>query len=368
MGDLIEMVPHTEAKHFLLKRYLNRWFPILGKHHKRINYIDGFAGPGEYSGGEKGSPIIAIESAMAHVKQGTLDSSVEVNFIFVERKKRFADHLRSQLSNISWPPQFKVDVVDGEFSNVIGGEILDKLEQDSKQLAPTFAFVDPFGFSGIPFDLMARILKYPRCEVFINVMVEYINRFLQHPNEAVSQHFPVTFGTDEVLKIPSRPGRRVEQILSLYRKQLGNHARFIGQFDMRGKKDQQTYSLFFASNDPKGFLKMKEAYWSLDKVWGSQFSDAFATQSVLFEAMGIESLWDEMLDNFRGQTVKMSDVDKFVAEKTGFLPKHARRVLSKRETQNDISVIAKDGYKRRKGTFKSDMVEIRFQKPKGILF
>jgi hypothetical protein len=41
------------------------------------------------------------------------------------------------------------------------GTILDSLEKDGKQLAPTFAFVDPFGFSGIPFDLTARILAYP---------------------------------------------------------------------------------------------------------------------------------------------------------------------------------------------------------------
>lgn len=52
--------PLTGAKHALWKLYLDRWFPIMGKHHQRINYIDGFAGPGEYVGGEKGSPILAI--------------------------------------------------------------------------------------------------------------------------------------------------------------------------------------------------------------------------------------------------------------------------------------------------------------------
>lgn len=366
-SELIEMVPHTAAKHLLLKLYLDRWFPILGKHHRRINYIDGFAGPGEYSGGEVGSPIIAIESAMAHVRQGTLDSSVDVNFIFVERKHKFANHLRNQLSNLSLPSQFKIGVVDREFADVIGG-ILDQLEHGGKQLAPTFAFVDPFGFSGIPFDLMARILNYPRCEVFINVMVEFINRFLEHPAEAVVDHFPVTFGTDQVLQIPGRSGRRVEQILGLYRKQLADHADFVGQFDMHGKKDQQTYSLFFASNDPTGFLKMKEANWSVDKASGNQFSDAYATQSGLFEAMGIESLWDEMLDQFRDQTVGMSEVETFVVEKTDFLPMHARRILKEREAQNDISVIAEDGYKRPKGTFKADKVKIQFQKRKGVLF
>ena len=98
MAKLLKMVPHTAAKHQLLKKYLNAWFPILGKHHGRITYIDGFAGPGEYEDGEVGSPIIAIEAAKAHVAKGTLAPNVNIDFIFVEAKPEFADHLRLRLS------------------------------------------------------------------------------------------------------------------------------------------------------------------------------------------------------------------------------------------------------------------------------
>jgi three-Cys-motif partner protein len=48
---------HTRAKHEILGRYLQAWTPILsasGLPH--ILYIDGFAGPGRYDGGEDGSP------------------------------------------------------------------------------------------------------------------------------------------------------------------------------------------------------------------------------------------------------------------------------------------------------------------------
>ncbi|MDA1014205.1 MAG: three-Cys-motif partner protein TcmP [Planctomycetota bacterium] len=361
------MVPHTAAKHLLLKLYLDRWFPILGKFNTRLNYIDGFAGPGEYAGGEAGSPIIAVKSALAHVQKGTLSSSVKVTFVFVERNEAFAHHLREQLAKLRVPSQFSINVVDGEFAAVIS-EILDGAEDNNKQLAPTFAFVDPFGFSGIPFDLMRRILAYPKCEVFINVMVEFINRFLAHPDEAVVSHFPITFGTDEVLKIPTRSQRRVGQILDLYRRQLAQYASFVGRFDMKGKKDQQTYSLFFASNDPKGFLKMKEANWSVDKSTGSQFSDAFARQSRLFEAMGVEGLWDLLAEKFRDQTVPMTEIEQFVTENTDFIPAHARSLLAEHEEEEDISVIPQPGYNRRKGTFRSDKVSIRFDKPKEKLF
>ena len=52
---------HTKVKHILLKKYLASWVPILGKWNPRICYFDGFAGRGEYSDGNLGSPLIALE-------------------------------------------------------------------------------------------------------------------------------------------------------------------------------------------------------------------------------------------------------------------------------------------------------------------
>ncbi|MBS0204660.1 MAG: three-Cys-motif partner protein TcmP [Planctomycetes bacterium] len=269
------MVPHTAAKHELLKTYLDRWFPILGLDFRgqpgRINYIDGFAGPGEYDRGEIGSPQIAIQSALAHVQSGNLLPNVEINFIFVESKPEFARNLAEKLSQLQVPSHFKVKVIQGEFADVVGS-ILDDIQARGGALAPTFAFVDPFGFSGIPFELMQRILSHRKCEVYINIMVEFINRFLQHPDEDVVAHFPRTFGTDEVLEIPLQAGDRVRAILELYKRQLSLPAKYVGRFDMHGRKDQHTYSLFFASNHPRGFQKMKEAHWKVDKANGGKFS------------------------------------------------------------------------------------------------
>jgi three-Cys-motif partner protein len=359
MPPLPKMVPHTAAKHLLLKRYLDRWFPILGKYNQRINYIDGFAGPGEYEGGEPGSPLLAIKAAKYHVEHGTLAPNVTINFIFVEANADYARHLQGKLDGLSRPPQFKAGVIQGEFAGVIGG-ILDDLQTEKKLLAPTFAFVDPFGFSGIPFDLMARILANPKCEVFVNIMIEFINRFLEHPNDKVLANFPNTFGTDEVLDIPRQSGDRARAILSLYRRQLKSKAKFVGRFDMHGRKDQKTYSLFFASNSPKGFEKMKEAMWSVDEAEGGKFSDfepGAAGQTSLF---GCAGLWEEMLARFRGKRVPMSQVEPFVIEQTDYLPQHARSVLKDMEDGGRISVEPVPGYKRRKGTFKSDKVNIVF--------
>lgn len=353
--------PHTGAKHAILKMYLDRWFPILGKYHSRINYIDGFAGPGEYRDGEKGSPILAIESALEHVSRGTLGSNVTINFIFIESDKDHSAHLRKILESLTCPPQFKIGIIDGQFRDCIG-EILDKLEADKKSLAPTFAFVDPFGFSGIPMSLMARILKFERCEVFVNIMVEFINRFLEHPNDAITSHFPETFGTSDVLSVPKEMGNRLDLILKLYRKQLNQYGKYVGRFDMHGRMDRKTYSLYFATNAPRGFEKMKEAMWSVDKYTGSKFSDADPTPNYLFDSWGYDSLWDDMCRRFTGEDVPMSRLENFVIEETDYLPTHARKILAQYEASGHIRVEAMPNCKRRGKTFASDKVRIIFSK------
>jgi len=58
-----ELDAHSHGKHEVLRRYLtNAWFPILGSFAEHIAFIDGFAGPGEYKRGGKGSPLIALEA------------------------------------------------------------------------------------------------------------------------------------------------------------------------------------------------------------------------------------------------------------------------------------------------------------------
>ena len=67
-----ERDPHTEGKHLVLRHYLNAWLPILGSWNGRIVFLDGFAGPGEYKGGEDGSPIVALKAFAEHAHKGVI--------------------------------------------------------------------------------------------------------------------------------------------------------------------------------------------------------------------------------------------------------------------------------------------------------
>ena len=47
--------PHTLAKHEILRRYVDAWFPIMSRWNPRLIFFDGFAGPGIYQNGEPGA-------------------------------------------------------------------------------------------------------------------------------------------------------------------------------------------------------------------------------------------------------------------------------------------------------------------------
>src|SRR6266478_5942993 len=95
---LWEAKAHTLAKIAIVRRYLFLWFSILGTNswNKRLVYIDGFAGPGQYSNSEQSSPIAALQAAKSAIERlGAHLKNVEFSFLFVEKRQDFAENLRS---------------------------------------------------------------------------------------------------------------------------------------------------------------------------------------------------------------------------------------------------------------------------------
>jgi three-Cys-motif partner protein len=147
-----KLEPHTAAKHSILRRYLGAWFPKLSWR-GRLVFVDGFAGPGEYIGGEPGSPIIALNARLEHKANF---ANCEMKFLFVEERQDRIDNLKEKLDSIDLPHNLQVQALHGTFADVVG-DILDVVETGGHKLAPAFVMVDPFGPKGLPMDLMHRI-------------------------------------------------------------------------------------------------------------------------------------------------------------------------------------------------------------------
>ena len=186
-----ELEPHTRAKHAILRRYLQAWTAILLQGgFRQILYIDGFAGPGRYAGGEEGSPIIAVKVALQHRN----DIKGKIVFLFVERDEDRAAVLKDCVDALPLPPNLRAKVAAGKTFEEAFEELKRFYTMRGRNLPPTFAFIDPFGWTGAPFSAIEFILKQPRCEVFVTFMYEEINRFIGHPDQA--KNFDSFFGTD----------------------------------------------------------------------------------------------------------------------------------------------------------------------------
>src|SRR3990172_3271456 len=119
-----EIDPHTIAKHKILENYLKAWFPIICSFSKAINYIDGFSGPGIYSKGELGSPIIALNVANNH----TTELKGKLNFLFIDEREDRTANLNEEIEKLKLKPNFNFRVITGKFHEVIN-DALNHLEK-----------------------------------------------------------------------------------------------------------------------------------------------------------------------------------------------------------------------------------------------
>ena len=338
-----EIQLHTKAKHEILKEYLKAWFPILASGNERIIYYDGFSGSGDYSGGEEGSPLIALNVAQDYNLPNT-----EIVFVFVESNKKRAKSLRKIIRQKKWPNNFRYEVYDEESENVLSN-ILNDLEKENFRIVPTFAFIDPFGVKGAPFSPVKRLLESPKCEVLITFMTGTIRRFVTE----IPEHINELIGNPSASEIIQKSDDRVSKAKELYQESLEEIAKFVRPFEMKSKS-ATIYSLFFATNHSLGHKKMKEVMWKIDESGGFRYSDKVdPNQLRLLPDHPEKDLAEELSGKFQGKTTTSKDIIQYVDNNTIFIEKHARGALKLLEVGSKIQVAdrKRDGTKRRKSAF-----------------
>ena len=303
---------HTVAKHRILEEYLKAWFPILSRYSRKIVYLDGFAGPGIYTNGEEGSPIIAIRTALEHNRK---DKWNDIIFLFIEKNKNHVEMLKKTLTEKfpHLPNNFQCKIEQSEFEETMK-PLLKQLEADGKNLAPTFAFLDPFGYAGFTMDLISKLLHYEKCEIMITFMSAFVARFLDPKHENTMDKL---YGTQDWRPAREKQGQeRHKFLLDLYVTQLKqkNDVKFVSTFRMHDKNNRVIYDLIFATKHWKGMLLMKTAMWKIIENGTYRFSDKMAAgQTHLLSADDYTNICAQHIQTkFEGLTVNVESVRDFV--------------------------------------------------------
>lgn len=360
------MDPHTREKHVILRKYLQAWLPIMTRYNERVIILDGFAGPGEYEGGEIGSPLIAIETWLTH--RYSAIHQREVVFLFIEERADRCEQLRQVLASRYPTLNASYHVHQGRFDETLT-QLLAPLEEERLRLAPTFAFIDPFGFSHTPMKTIARLMRHPKCEVLITFMHEEINRFLTFAHEDIARYYDALFGTPAWRQIAGQavtPQDRAKRIHDLYRDQLCRTAgaQHVRSFRMRNKSNATDYFLFFATTSLLGMEKMKDAMWVVDPSGAYDFSDfTNPDQLVLFTPAPDYMLLKRMLQaRFRGKTVSLKEIEDYIVGETPYRASgYKTAVLKPMELAQpaEIRIMAASA-SRKRGTFADETMRIQF--------
>ncbi len=320
-----ELPAHTEAKHRVVAEYLKAWFPIISTNEKKVAFIDGFAGPGRYDGGQPGSPLVAIETLVDHTALPKM-SNCTFLFKFIEADPERAERLERNLDEFETvrgglPKNVLWSVENRPFIESVR-EFLDGLEKNHR-LIPAVALVDPFGFSGVPMAEIAELLRWPKCELIFNFMFDPINRWATAGN--VDHHLTELFGCDEYKNAPTSGQARKDFLRDLYARQLHDVGRFeyVRAFEMVTKRHRTGNYLFFGTRHDSGLKAMKRAMWKVDPERGTRFaiSDRDPAQPTFEFAEGpdLRPLRAVLEAEFSGRTVTIGEVERFVRVKTDFL-------------------------------------------------
>jgi three-Cys-motif partner protein len=344
------MGPHTEGKHRVLRNYLGAWFGIMGTTNGKILFVDGFAGPGEYVGGEQGSPIIALDALLSHSHRSKLTS--EIVFFFLEPVRDRFDHLQRLLEPYRerLPSGCKVLTRCATFDQTLT-EAMDYLAAGGKPLAPAFIMIDPFGVSDTPMAVIRRVLANPKCELYVSLMYESINRFCTITE--FEPHLDALFGTPDWRSCGrlGDPDARRNAFYELYENQLRDAgARHVVHFDLCDG-GRLVYSIFFATKNSLGCDRMKQAIWKVAPWGDSRFVGSRNPQTELgLVAPDFRPLVDALVAEFRGKgPVRIERIEEFVmSDRTEYHSGQLRSGALK-PLENSGRIVA--GGRKRAGTY-----------------
>ncbi|MFE4055588.1 three-Cys-motif partner protein TcmP [Streptomyces sp. NPDC059096] len=279
MGVLWGLEPATEAKHRLYRHYFDAWWPILlqpqartGRSWSKVTFLDAFAGPGKYAGGEEGSPVFTLDRLLNHAAVERMNlSRRRVQLVFIERDRARHEHLVRELTGRFGPLEdlpVRVEVRRGDAG------------QDSERVLtelgawgnPILAVFDSWGSVNVPLGLTARIARNTASEVITTFGPNWFSRREEMNPDLLDTVFggrAFWAGAADV----EESDEKWRAWLAAYRDALKRAGfGFRLQFQVVPRTGQPLY-LVFGTGHQKGVEVMKDAMWKVDRSDGLSFKD-----------------------------------------------------------------------------------------------
>jgi len=173
----------TKAKHYILRHYLQELaFKVL--RFSDIAYVDGFSGPWESKTGDFADSSFMIAISVLCDAQRLVGEQTgkrrRIRCFFSESNRTAFDQLAAAVAPFHRPEElFEIKTFPGRFEDAVGD--IESFVGNSFPLI----FIDPTGWTGYPFEKIKRLFARAKCEVLINFMYEFVNRFSNSDDEEI---------------------------------------------------------------------------------------------------------------------------------------------------------------------------------------
>jgi three-Cys-motif partner protein len=256
----------TLVKHFILRKYLERFAHIVGTFATSITYVDCFSGPWNVRSEDltDSSFVIALNE-LRKAKQTLAEKEgrhLKLRCFFLEKQPTPYARLEYFARQVQ---DAEVETRNEELEKSIP-EVLRFVRKGGRWTFP-FIFIDPTGWKGFAMQTIAPLLKLDPAGVLINFMTDYIQRFIAHPHEQTQKSFEALFGSGDYksrLQGMTADQDREDVLFRAYAENVRQTGRFThtcAAIVLYPETDRRYFHLIYATRNRKGV----EVFKSVEK-------------------------------------------------------------------------------------------------------
>lgn len=330
----------SKVKGEIVSKYFDAWAHIIKPHANNIAYIDLFAGKGCYEDGTPSTPILVLRKAIQ-------DPEIAHKFV-CEFNDQHSDFIKSLTLTVQELEGIEKLANLPKVSNItVSKEIVNRYA-GVKQLTPALFFLDPWGYKGLSLDLIKVAIKDWASECLLFFNYNQINRDITNP--LVRNIIDELFGKVRAANLRERikgmtPYEREQTIIQEFCHALKE---MKGKYTLpfcflNRKKDRTSHYLIHVTKNKRGYGVIKEimAGYSRedeDGVPAYIFDPKPTMQLMLNFNRSLKTLCEQLVADFRGQTIKVKIIYDRHQEKTRFIRKNYKDALCLLEKESKIKV------------------------------
>lgn len=248
----------------IITKHFDAWSNIVLKEairlSQKIAYFDLYCGPGRYGDGNKSTPLLVLERAIA--KTALAQNLVT---IFNDEDAEAVKKLQAEVDNLPGINTLASKPV--LMNSTVGPETEQYFRATST--VPSLTFIDPFGYVGLTRELIEGVTKNWGCDCIFFFSYSSINRALS--TSIFTSRMEALFGSERATTLEAQmqaikgshgnnPAMREEIIvdaLTAALEELNQGQSYVRTF--RFKKGKRTsHMLVFVTKSPKGYRVMNE--------------------------------------------------------------------------------------------------------------